>query len=332
MADVEETVAEKVLLASKSDDEFAKINMELSKRTFERRPAVFHMDTGAGETKPLANHEISGDAAAKISDNLSGRSEFSKAEPAFTIQALTDGRQAKLEGAYPLGIKASLIDTASRPDTADAVSISLRESTASRGLDSVMTTGTGYTDTTGPSEEPFLQNEDLSEEDRNKAIAWSAASQGIEHVGFLPECVLKTGFKIKKFKLWMPLEICVDYRHKRLTVFCPDSLKDVLLRKSMAHRIEVGDVKVETPLSSKSVRGGRSSTSVAGGQAGDNAAAASGTSAPRFSKRRLNMIRTDGTGKYRLIAPTTEYRDRFLDILFMMTGPKSTTPHLLSHD
>ena len=77
---------------------------------------------------------------------------------------------------------------------------------------------------TGPMEETFLTNEDLSEEDRNKAIVWAAAVQGAEHVGFLPECVLKTGFKIKKYKLWMPLEVCVDYTHKRLTLLFPDSV------------------------------------------------------------------------------------------------------------
>ena len=91
----------------------------------------------------------------------------------------------------------------------------------------------------------------------------------------------------------------------------------MLLRKVVAHRVDSGDIRVETPTSHKhqAAPGNRRSTN-------SNSRASNNSShAPNFSRRRLNIIRTDGTGKYRIIAPTTEYRDRFLDILFMMTAP-----------
>lgn len=88
----------------------------------------------------------------------------------------------------------------------------------SMGLASVVSDGEA-------GEDPFASTENnMSDEDRQKAVAWAAAAAGVEHVGFLPEAVLKTGFRIKIFKIWVPLHISIDYQNRRLTFICPDTL------------------------------------------------------------------------------------------------------------
>ncbi|GAV00631.1 hypothetical protein RvY_11454 [Ramazzottius varieornatus] len=167
-------------------------------------------------------------------------------------------------------------------------------------------------------EDPFAGTENnMSDEDRNKAVAWAAAAADVEHVGFLPAAVLKQGFRIKIFKLWVPLQISIDYQNRRLTFVCPDTIADVLMRKTVAHRVDMIDVKAETPVSNKQKPGptGRPATT-------RSSSGATGTNeVQHFSKRRVNLVRVNGGPKYRLIAPSTEYRDRFLDVMFMMSRP-----------
>ncbi|OWA51683.1 hypothetical protein BV898_16156 [Hypsibius exemplaris] len=267
---------------SNRDKELTKVGTALSQRKFIPRNAIVQLDGG-----PFLKDETLPKASANPANGLSD-------VPLAPPNTLTSP-------AVPAMLVTKLDEHILGETLMTSISPSLR-----------LTNNTVTLTQTGPMEDPFLTNEDLSEEDRNKAIAWAAAAQGVQHIGFLPECVLKTGFRIKKYGLWMPMEMCVDYQHQRLTLMCPDSISDVLLRRMVAHRIEVGDVRVETPISHKYKPGSRESAASVNSH---------GVSVPHFSKRRVKMARTDGLGKYRLIAPSTEYRDRLLDILYMMNGP-----------
>ena len=102
--------------------------------------------------------------------------------------------------------------------------------------------------------------------------------------------------------------------------FRVDFWQDVIMRKMIAHRVDIIDVKAETPVSNKQ----KPAASIARPATTRSSSGASGTNeVQHFSKRRVNLVRLNGGQKYRLIAPSTEYRDRFLDVMFMMSRPSN---------
>ncbi|XP_055330085.1 uncharacterized protein LOC129582578 [Paramacrobiotus metropolitanus] len=156
--------------------------------------------------------------------------------------------------------------------------------------------------------EPYWTNEDLNEEDRAKAIKWAAGVLDNQHNDFLPEMVMRTGFQIKLYHLWFPLDIAVDQRNHRFTFTYAENLLQLWQKKPIAHRVDINEIMTEKPQSRKH------------------------TYPPEerrdrlhFSKRRLNLIRTDGQGKYHLMAPSREFRDKLLDAIFLIHHPASST-------